>query len=177
MFWVWRWVRRPIKSTNETKVNMDIANYSTTPIYSLKLVKDKTLRYPTGKLAHANAVRDCARYYLEGKDCEHLIALMIDANNNLIGMHTVSVGGISGMHVAVRDCFKAAILGRASGLILAHNHGSGDVNPSKEDLIFTEKAKEAGILLGIPLVEHLIISSGLTSEFYSFYEHGELISS
>ncbi len=146
----------------------DIMQYSTIPRYRLKLIKDGKVRYPLDKISNSNDVATIMQSYLEDKDCEHLAVLLVDANNNFLGLHTVAIGGISGMGIAIRDCFKAAIVGRASAIICAHNHPSNDVTPSREDIAFTQKVKEAGSLLGIPLLDHVIVSSGMDKLAYSF---------
>ena len=148
--------------------------YSTVPRYSLKLIKEKSVRYPAEKVQDSSSAEKVLRAYLEDKDCEHMVVLLLDAANNMIGLSTVAVGGVSGLNTGLRDVFKAAIVARASGIILGHNHPSMDCTPSKEDIHFTEKAIEAGRLLGIPVVDHIIISSGFKASTYSFMQNGLL---
>jgi len=148
--------------------------YSTVPRYSLKLIKEKSVWYPAEKVQDSSSAEKVLRAYLEDKDCEHMVVLLLDAANNMIGLSTVAVGGVSGLNTGLRDIFKAAIVARASGIILGHNHPSMDCTPSKEDIHFTEKAIEAGRLLGIPVVDHIIISSGFKASTYSFMQNGLL---
>jgi DNA repair protein RadC len=148
--------------------------YTTVPRYSLKLIKEKSVRYPAEKVQDSSSAEKVLRAYLEDKDCEHMVVLMLDAANNMIGLSTVAVGGVSGLNTGLRDVFKAAIVARASGMILGHNHPSMDCTPSKEDIHFTEKAIEAGKLLSIPVVDHIIISSGFKASTYSFMQNGLL---
>src|SRR5580698_472433 len=148
--------------------------YSTVPRYSLKLIKEKSVRYPAEKVQDSSSAEKVLRAYLEDKDCEHMVVLLLDAANNMIGLSTVAVGGVSGLNTGLRDVFKAAIVARASGIILGHNHPSMDCTPSKEVIHFTEKAIEAGRLLGIPVVDHIIISSGFKASTYSFMQNGLL---
>ena len=151
---------------------MDTTTYSTVPCYSLCLVKEKDLKYPVEKLSHSGEAVRALQVYLEDRDSEYLVVLMLDAANNMTGVATAAVGGITGLSCKVRDVFKHAIVGRAHAIILGHNHPSGDVNPSKEDVAFTEKVVEAGKILGVPVVDHVIISSGMRSASFSFQEHG-----
>jgi DNA repair protein RadC len=146
--------------------------YSTIPRYSLKLVKERALRYPLDKVNSPYDAESVLRAYLEDQDCEHLIMLILDGNNNLVGVTTIGIGGISGMSVALRDIFKHAIAGRAHAFILGHNHPSGDPTPSLEDIELTKRVKEAGKLLGIPIVDHIVVSSGMSQGVYSFQSHG-----
>jgi DNA repair protein RadC len=148
--------------------------YSTVPRYSLKLIKEKSVRYPAEKVQDSSSAEKVLLAYLEDKDCEHMVVLLLDAANNMIGLSTVAVGGVSGLNTGLRDVFKAAIVARASGIILGHNHPSMDCTPSKEDIHFTEKAIEAGKLLSIPVVDHIIISSGFKASTYSFMQNGLL---
>lgn len=155
---------------------MQAIKYSNVPFFTLKLVRGRNIRYPVAKVADASQVETVLRAYLQDQDCEHLVVVMLDGQNNLVGVSEVSVGGMTGVHVALRDIFKHAIAGRAHALVLGHNHGSSDVTPSQEDIVLTEKAKEAGELLGIPVVDHVIISSGVKEGSYSFLAHGLVFS-
>jgi DNA repair protein RadC len=146
--------------------------YSTVPCFSLSLVKERDLEYPVSKVGDAKDAEAALTAYLSDKDCEHLVVLMLAAGNNLIGLANVAIGGVSGLSCAVRDVFKAAIVARASGLILGHNHPSGDCTPSKEDIAFTKRAIEAGSILGVPVIDHVIVSSGMVSGSFSMLEHG-----
>jgi DNA repair protein RadC len=83
----------------------------------------------------------------------------------------VSKGGISGTVTDVRIILKNAVLLTASGVIVAHNHPSGNLNPSESDIKITTKIKEAGNLLDIQLLDHLIIYD---SDYYSFADNGVL---
>ncbi len=142
--------------------------------FSLKLVKDHSIKFPVSSIRTADHSIKAATAYLQDKDCEHVIVLMTDGNMNLIGAHTVSIGSISGASMKVRDCFKAAIIARASNIILAHNHPSNSPAPSKEDIEVTKNVIDAGKLLGIPMVDHIIVSSGLTAGSFSFSKSGML---
>jgi DNA repair protein RadC len=148
--------------------------YSTVPIYSLKLIREKTLRYPVSRVPDAMVGAECLRHYLRDKECEHLVVLMLDGNSNLIGVHLAGIGGITGTWSSPRDCLKSAIVARAHTIILGHNHPSGDPTPSPEDIAFTERVREAGKVIGIPVVDHIIVSSGLTEQSFSFYGEGLL---
>jgi DNA repair protein RadC len=87
-------------------------------------------------------------------------------------MHIVSVGTLSGAFVHPREVFKAAILGNAAAIILFHNHPSGDPDPSREDRELTLRLIQAGRILGIDVLDHVIL--GDEGRYYSFKEHGVL---
>ena len=77
--------------------------------------------------------------------------------NQVIGIHTVSIGSLSASIVHPRETFKAAILANAAALICGHKHLSGDYQPSKEDRAITTRLVEAGKLLGIAVLDHVIL--------------------
>ncbi len=97
--------------------------------------------------------------YLTSKKQEHLVALYLNARNQLIIQVTISIGTISSSLVHPREVFAPALEHRASGVILVHNHPSGDSSPSEEDIIITQKLIEAGEILDIKLVDHVIVST------------------
>lgn len=146
--------------------------YSCVPIFTLKLVRGRSIRYPSATVSNHLQAAHVMDLYLRDKDCEHLIVIMIDAQNQMIGLHMVAVGGISGLNLQLRDIFKAAIAARASSIILGHNHPSGATQPSQEDISFTKKAVQAGKLLGIGVVDHIIVSSGINQSCTSFMALG-----
>ena len=82
----------------------------------------------------------------------------------------VGMGSINYCPVSIPEIFKAALLSNAANILLFHNHPSGDANPSQEDMQLTKKVVEAGKLLGIPLLDHIIL--GEADNFYSFRKSG-----
>ena len=110
--------------------------------------------------------------YLKDSDREHFAALLLDAKNQLIGLTTISVGDLSSALVHPREVFKAAILANAASVILAHNHPSGDPTPSPEDVAVSRRLHEAGEILGIALLDHVVIGDG--ARFVSLKEKGYL---
>lgn len=102
-------------------------------------------------------IYDLIRPYLEDKQTEHFLIVTLDARYHLIAMDNISIGTVNQSLVHPREVFKAAINRRASFIILAHNHPSGDSNPSKEDLIVTEKLMSISKVIGIPIIDHVII--------------------
>jgi DNA repair protein RadC len=90
---------------------------------------------------------------------EHLVALYLDAQNHLLVRETVSVGSLNTTRTHPREIFQPAIACSAMGLILAHNHPSGNLTPSQEDVDFTNAIRRAAEILGIGLYDHLIVSA------------------
>jgi DNA repair protein RadC len=103
---------------------------------------------------------------------EEFKILLMNRSNAVLGILEISKGGISGTVTDVRVIFQAAIKGNASGIICAHNHPSGNLNPSESDTRLTQKLKEAGNLMDIQLLDHLILSTD--GEYYSFADNGLL---
>lgn len=101
------------------------------------------------------------------RDREAFIVLLLDVKHHIIAEEIVSVGILDGSLVHPREVFKAAVAGGAAGVIIAHNHPSGDPTPSGQDREVTNRIKTAGGVLGIPLVDHVIVAAG-TECYYSF---------
>ena len=115
--------------------------------------------------------RDLILPYLIDLTHEEFFCIFLNRSNKVIKVEQISKGGISGTVTDVRILFKNAVLKSASGLIVAHNHPSGNLNPSESDSKITAKIKEAGNLLDIQLLDHLIICN---SDYYSFADNGLL---
>lgn len=108
-----------------------------------------------------NNKEDSLKYIEEFKnqDREHFIVLGLDTRNKVIYREIVSIGGLNYCSIHPREVFKKAILCSANSIIIAHNHPSGDLNPSKEDKLITKNIKKAGELLNIKLIDSLIIGN------------------
>jgi len=102
---------------------------------------------------------------------EEFWILFLNRSNRVINRMKLSQGGISGTVTDVRMVMKQAIEYLASGIIVCHNHPSGNLNPSESDTKITQKIKEAGNLMDIQLLDHLIISD---KDYYSFADNGLL---
>ena len=102
---------------------------------------------------------------------ESFAVLLLSRANKILGLHWISTGGISGTTVDSRRIFQAALKSCSSGIILLHNHPSGQLNPSDADLQLTRKIKEGGSFLDIPVLDHMIITS---EGYYSMADEGAL---
>ncbi|WP_075342519.1 JAB domain-containing protein [Tenacibaculum agarivorans] len=100
---------------------------------------------------------------------EEFKIMVIDRNADLLGVSTIASGGINGVVVDLRLVFATAILAKASGIILAHNHPSGNLKPSKSDIDLTQKIKDASAFLDIEILDHIIVTDtnycSLSDEF------------
>ncbi len=106
---------------------------------------------------------------IKDKAKEHFKLILLNTRNKKIGISTVSIGTLTTSLVHPREVFKDAITHSAASVILAHNHPSGDPEPSEDDLKITKKLVESGKILGIEVIDHIIIGK---NNFYSFREKG-----
>jgi DNA repair protein RadC len=104
-----------------------------------------------------------------GLDREMFVAVLLDAKHRAIGVNTVSLGSLTGTVVHPREIFKPAIAGNAAAIILGHHHPSGSPEPSAEDREITRRLRDAGELLGIRVVDHVILGDG---KHFSFADAG-----
>lgn len=100
---------------------------------------------------------------------EKFKVMLLTRSNRILGIVEVSSGGVSETVVDPKIIFASALKAVASGIILAHNHPSGNLKPSSQDLALTKRLKQAGEILGISVLDHLIITS---EGYYSFAEDG-----
>lgn len=100
---------------------------------------------------------------------ELFVVIHLKSNNQISAFETVSKGTLNQSLVHPREVFKSAILRNASSIIIAHNHPSGNLEPSQEDIAITKQLVEAGKIIGIKILDHIIFS---TEGYYSFAEHG-----
>ncbi len=105
----------------------------------------------------AEAAVAILRPHLADQPKEHFVALLLDSRHRLIRLSPIAVGSLSATLVHPRELFKEAITASAAALIVAHNHPSGDPEPSAHDVELTRRLAEAGALLGIELIDHLIV--------------------
>ncbi|HLL60849.1 MAG TPA: DNA repair protein RadC [Candidatus Nitrosocosmicus sp.] len=98
---------------------------------------------------------------------EHFVVISLDTRNGLLAIDTISIGTLNASLVHPREVFDCAVQRNAAQIILSHNHPSGIVDPSDDDLDITKRLLTAGKIMGIEVVDHIIISR---EEFYSFKE-------
>ena len=105
------------------------------------------------------------------RDREAFVVLLLDVKHRVIAEEVVTIGILDGALIHPREVFKAAVAGSAAGIIVAHNHPSGDPKPSGQDAEVTRRLRKAGEVLEIPVVDHVIVGS--TGAHYSFREGGD----
>ncbi|MFA6093663.1 MAG: DNA repair protein RadC [Elusimicrobiota bacterium] len=104
-------------------------------------------------------------------DREHFWRIDLDSHNKIVGYEVVSIGTLTASLVHPREVFTGALLSKAAGIIVAHNHPSGETEPSSEDREATRRLVKAGEILGIPVLDHVVIGDG---KYFSFREKGML---
>jgi len=123
------------------------------------------------RIAKSNDAYDIFRSVLVDKPYEEFWILLLNRANRLIRKECISEGGISGTVVDPKKIFKVALDHHATGIILGHNHPSGNTRPSESDIHITHKIVEAGKLLEVSVLDHLILAD---NGFYSFSDEGTL---
>lgn len=118
----------------------------------------------TPEITTAEAAYHCLKR-LVSNDTEELWALALDPKKALLGRRMIFRGTVDACLVHPRDIFRFACLTNASSLIVAHNHPSGDLYPSEQDILFTRQLIRASRLLEIPVLDHLILTSNGFSSF------------
>jgi len=106
------------------------------------------------------SVYEAMREEVSRLDREVFYVVCLSARNEIIGRHLVSMGSLTGSVVHPREVFKPAILSNAAAVILVHNHPSGNPAPSSEDIQITKQLVEAGKILGIRVLDHLVLGGG-----------------
>lgn len=141
--------------------------------YRLELIREADTEYdPETHLSHPSTAASFLQAQIGSRPQEHMAAVYLDTRNRLVGWTIAHIGTINRAAVEPRVLLQTGLLLNACGLILAHNHPSGDPSPSAEDLAFTRRMAEAGELVGVRLVDHLIL--GHADRWLSLKQRGAL---
>lgn len=139
-------------------------------VYRVELVCERMMDGPI--VTTPGDVAPIACDYLKRADREHFVVLILATNGRVTGIHTAHIGSLSASIVRVADVFKVAILANAASIVVFHNHPSGNLEPSQEDIRITKRLIEAGKLLEVPVLDHLIV--GHNGRYTSLAERGLL---
>lgn len=123
---------------------------------------------------HIASPGDAAQYLMarmRNDTHEKFVVVLLNTKNRVIQVQQVAEGSLTSAVVHPREVYAPAIVNHAACILVAHNHPSGDPYPSTEDRNLTNVLEEAGKMIGIPLMDHLVIGDG---NYYSFKEHGEI---
>lgn len=173
-------VKQVVTAKKETaKVEQIVAenHIDETPAYHIELVREEKPAAFCGKAVFGpEDIADIFRQVLKNEDRELFTMLALDTKHRVIGINVVSQGTLNASIVHPREVFKAAMLLNASGIIICHNHPSGNITPSREDSRVTKKLVKAGEILDIPVLDHLIVGWEMDGSFryYSFKEQNNI---
>ncbi len=141
------------------------------PVYVCELVRQKNVNYTAGKLnSSQNAKRviaELVRPILENSPQEQFLIVSCDTKLKPIGVHLVTIGTLDASLVHPREVFRHALLANASAIFLVHNHPSGDLTPSREDIAVTQRLKSAGELLGVQVLDHVIVGYDIENDSFN----------
>ena len=141
-------------------------------VYKIMLVREGRVPCYNQQIRSAIDASVILHTYLADVDREHFVIILLNQKNRVIGVNTVSVGSLTASICHPREVFKGAILANAASIICGHNHPSTDCQPSREDRALTTRLVEAGKLLGISILDHVII--GGEGRYFSFADEGLL---
>lgn len=149
---------------------MKAKNLTKIDIVKIHMVKDGTIEYGKRAITNPQDLADLGLKLLKHADREIFLLVCLNTRNHINCIHVVSIGTVNASLVAPREVFKIALLSNASEVAFIHNHVSGDVEPSEDDLLITRRLAECGKLLDIKLLDHVIISDD--GQYQSFLERG-----
>ncbi|MBC2919677.1 JAB domain-containing protein [Staphylococcus saprophyticus] len=113
---------------------------------------------------------EIASRFIGRDDREVFFVMCLNTKNHVVAVHRCHIGSLNASIVHPREVFKSAILNNAASVIVAHQHPSGDITPSMEDISVTKRLEEAGKLLGIEVLDHLVVNN--EGKFISLKEKG-----
>jgi DNA repair protein RadC len=140
-------------------------------IVSLKLVKESSLLYKERSIRSPEDGYQLMRQFLGDLDREAFIVIGLDTKNQPTAINICHIGSLNASIVHPREVLKTVILSNAASFMVGHNHPSGNSSPSREDVEVTKRLAEAGKILGIDLLDHIIVGD---EEFVSLKEKGYL---
>ena len=125
--------------------------------------------YSTEQITTPDKAAEVMAQVLSQMDREYCCVVNLDGANHPINFNVVSIGDVNQAHVPIQNVFKSAILSNAASIMMFHNHPSGSVKASREDIDVTKRLIEAGKIMNIPVLDHIIVGGG-TKERFSFRE-------
>jgi DNA repair protein RadC len=129
------------------------------PVISLRIVRDGSARVAEQIKSPADIAALLQERYAAA-DREIMVVVLLDTKNKVLAIDPIAVGSLDSASIVMRELFKSAIMVGAAALIVAHNHPSGDPEPSPEDMLLIHQIVAAGTLLGIDILDHLVLGDG-----------------
>lgn len=143
----------------------------TCPVYVTALSRRKSRRPTPVPIRGPEDVHRLISPLVRDVDCEHFYGVYLNARNAVLEVRLISIGSLNASIVHPREVFKPAVVLSAAALVIAHNHPSGETDPSDDDRALTRRLVQVGELLGISILDHLIVANG---SFTSFKQAGYL---
>ena len=155
-----------------TQINGISSGKATTLLAAFELAK-RALEVNDTNLPVINNAKDAMAQLFNIRELkkEHFVVLYLNAKNQLVHKETISMGTLNANLVHPREVFEPALKHSAVQITIAHNHPSGDPNPSEDDMELTKRLTEAGEMMGIEVMDHMIVSK---NNYFSFKEEGYL---
>lgn len=139
--------------------------------YTVSAVRRRRQRKPPPRINGPEDIYRAVAPVVRDADREHFFSILLSTKNHVLAVELVSVGSLSSSLVHPREVLKPALLRSAAALVVVHNHPSGDVEPSNEDVEFTQRLQKACEILGIRFLDHVIVANG---DFTSLKARGVL---
>lgn len=144
----------------QTKTESVATRMYKVPVVSVRMVREKIIKLPKDVCGDAEDSAIVVKSMIGDFDREALVAIFVNARNHILAVHVASIGGSSQCLVETAPIMRAALLACATGIVIGHNHPSGDPTPSHQDVRATQSIAAAAALLGIRFLDHVIVTSG-----------------
>jgi DNA repair protein RadC len=129
------------------------------PVISMRIVRDSGAAVPRSIKSPADIAAMLSERYACA-DREIMVVVLLDTKNHVLAVEPIAVGGLDYAMISMREVFKGAIMIGAASMVLAHNHPSGDPTPSPEDVVLTRRIVQAGEMLEIAVLDHIVLGAG-----------------
>jgi DNA repair protein RadC len=142
-------------------------------VYEIQHIKQVIQEVEGGEQYIVRSPEDGAKVaanFIGDEDREVFFVMCLNTKNRVVAVHRCHVGGLNASIVMPREVFKSAILNNSASIIVSHQHPSQDVTPSREDISVTERLVEAGKLLGIEVLDHLVVNAN--ANYFNMKEKG-----
>jgi DNA repair protein RadC len=139
------------------------------PVYHLELVRDRSIPYKPSFLAQDAA--SILHSMLDTSPVEQFVTIYLNSKGEMVGAEKVAMGDLESVAIGMRNIFRGAIAASVPRIVMGHNHPHGDPMASDQDLLLTSMAIQAGMVLGIQIVDHVIVSPD--GRHFSIWDHQE----
>ena len=162
------------RSADEISMKFELTKKQALSVLAAVELGKRVALLPTQKPFRVSSPRDAASYFMgvmRYENHEKFMVMLLDSKGHLLKVEQISEGSVNSSVVHPREVFAPAIIHHASAIIVAHNHPSGEPDPSEQDRWLTKKLTETGEVMGIVMRDHIVVGDGY---YYSFKEHGDL---